>query len=149
MIATDTLDGFNINPAALHLLNSRPDLKVKITVMIEAKDKAAKDAWRAGGGTVGQSTHDWPVMLRVSGDDMQTSKGARVPLADAKWAYHLAMRLRASLSPGTTPQLPSPLENKVGMYRLDSVNDNGIVAGCHRISWTEVDRFAALMGWVA
>ena len=36
----------------------------------------------------------------------------------------------------------------VGPYQLDAVNEQGVVAGCHRIAWDEIERFAKLEGWV-
>lgn len=133
-------DSPKVNMEAIHLLGSRSDLKAAIVAMVEAKHKAAMDDWRAG-GMVGQSVHQWPTMLRAEGDDMQTSKGARVPLSDAKRAYLFANRLRAKGWHRNGERFA------VGMYELDAVNEQGIVAGCHRISWEEIDRFAALMDW--
>jgi hypothetical protein len=38
---------------------------------------------------------DLPTMLRTEGDEMVTSRGARVPLADAQRVYRFAMVARA------------------------------------------------------
>lgn len=136
-------EGERINMEAISLLDSRPDLKTAIESMVNAKNQAAMDAWRAGGGTVGQPSHEWPTLLRVDGDDMQTSKGVRVPLTEAHKAYLFAMLKRSDewRRNGET--------FGIGMYQLDSVTSEGIVAGCHRISWAEVDRFASVMGWAS
>lgn len=82
-----------------------------------------------------------PVMLRVRGDDMETSKGARVPLADARRTYRFAMLARAKgwHRNGET--------HAIGAYQLDAVNENGVVAGCHRVTWAEIERFATAQGW--
>lgn len=34
-------------------------------------------------------------------------------------------------------------------HQLDAVNEFGIVAGCHRVSWAEADRFAMAQGWTS
>ena len=37
----------------------------------------------------------------------------------------------------------------VGVYQLDAITNQGIVAGCHRIAWEEVERFAEEQGVTA
>jgi len=72
---------------------------------------------------------------------METSKGARVPLDEAQRAYRFAViqRARGWHRNGET--------FKVGPYQLDAVNEQGVVAGCHRIAWDEIERFAKLQNW--
>lgn len=119
--------------------------------LIDDKESIAK--WIAGESV--HPSYNWPIYLRAEGvngqtdasgrsfvmTEMVTTKGARVPLADAKRAYDFAMRMRRKgwHKNGET--------QSIGMYELDAVNEQGIVAGCHRVSWAEVDRFAALMDW--
>ncbi len=94
-------------------------------------------------------SHHWPTLLRAEGGDtildvteMVTSRGARVPLSDAKRAFTFCQRLRAKgwRRNGET--------FKVGMYQIDSISEAGIVAGCHTLKWNEVERFARQMGWM-
>ena len=105
----------------------------------EAEDIAA---WLSGAPDV-YSRHHWPAMLRLEGGEVVTSKGARVPAADAQrtFRFAVALRDRGWHRNGETHQ--------VGGYQLDAVNKDGIVAGCHRIAWPEIERFAKLQGWVA
>jgi hypothetical protein len=72
---------------------------------------------------------------------LETSKGVRVPLSDAERAFRFAIARREKgwHRNGET--------FSVGTYQLDAVNAQGIVAGCHRIEWPEVERFAKLQGW--
>ncbi len=72
---------------------------------------------------------------------LETSKGARVPLDEAQRAFRFAITRREKgwHRNGET--------FAVGSYQLDAVNEAGIVAGCHRIGWDEIERFAKLQGW--
>ena len=82
-------------------------------------------------------------MLRAEDDEMVTSKGARVPLADAQRTYRFALLVRAKgwHKNGET--------HAIGGYQLDAVNDAGVVAGCHRVTWPEIESFAASQQWEA
>lgn len=79
--------------------------------------------------------------LRAVDDEMQTSKGARVPLKDAKRALKFCRKMREKGWRRNGEQF------KIGYYYLDAVNKTGVVAGCHHVTWEEIDRFAAVMGW--
>lgn len=96
--------------------------------------------WRAGKNV--RLPNGTPTMLRVDGDDMETSHGARVPMADAErtFKFVLACREKGWHRNGTT--------HAVGPYQLEAVNNNGVVAGCHHVSWAEIETFAAAAGWV-
>ena len=74
---------------------------------------------------------------------VQTSWGARVPLDDARLLFRFA---KARQDKGWHANGET---FAVGDFRLDAVNEHGIVVGCHRIAWNEIDRFAALEGWAA
>lgn len=73
---------------------------------------------------------------------MQTSKGAVVPLADAERAFKFCMKMREKgwHRNGET--------FKVGHYQLDAVNSEGVIAGCHRITWQTIEEFAKQEGWI-
>jgi hypothetical protein len=73
---------------------------------------------------------------------METSRGARVPLGDAQKAYRFACLM---LKRGGWRR--NGEQFKVGDYHLDAVNEQGIIAGCHRIDWQEAERFACSQGW--
>lgn len=122
-------------------LESRPDLQDVIRQKVAEREAATIADWLAG--KPANPKADWPTLLRAKGDEMVTTKGARVPLSDAKRAYLFAMRLRAKGWHRNGEQF------KVGMYDLDAINEVGVIAGCHRVTWSEIERFAALMGWAA
>lgn len=74
--------------------------------------------------------------------EMQTSRGARVPLEDAKRAFAFVMAKRAAGWHRNGETFP------VGEFHLDAVNEFGVVAGCHRIEWAEIERFAKSQNWI-
>lgn len=107
---------------------------------IEQETKLAVEQWLAG-ANVHLPYGVQRVYLRVNGDQMETSKGARVPLADAQRTFQFVTRMRERgwYRNGDT--------FKVGDYQLDAVNEQGVVAGCHRVIWEEIERFALVQGW--
>lgn len=73
---------------------------------------------------------------------METSKGATVPLAEAEKAFRFVMLKREKGWHRNGENFP------IGEFHLDAVNANGVVAGCHRVGWDEIERFAKLQGWL-
>ncbi len=73
-------------------------------------------------------------------DAVDTSKGAVIPWDDAIRLFRFAMakRKKGWRRNGET--------FAVGRYQLDAVNKNGIVAGCHRIGFDEIERLAKKEG---
>lgn len=106
-----------------------------------AKSPEIVAEWLAGVRQSLPGSLNLPVMLRAIGDDIETSKGARVPLEDARRTYRFAMLARAKgwHKNGET--------HAIGHYQLDAVNEQGVVAGCHRVAWSEIERFAKSQGW--
>jgi hypothetical protein len=93
--------------------------------------------WRAG--QYSGCLYDVPAMLRIDGDEVVTSRGARLPVSHAKRALAFVRRIRESgqayVRNGHTIHL-SP-------YALDRIEPDGTVkAGCHVVSWEEVERIA-------
>ena len=95
--------------------------------------------WQAG-----ESVHldySLPAMVRRESDELVTSKGARVPISEAEKAFRFASIRKAGWHKNGE-------RLQVGNYELDAVNESGIVAGCHRISWDEINRFAKSENWI-
>jgi len=104
----------------------------------KAKQNLAK--WRAGDLNV--STYNLPsgqTFLRVIGDKVETSKGITLEMDEAKKALHFVMLKRDAGWHRNGDTYP------IAGYQLDRVNGDGVVAGCHRIAWKELDRLAALL----
>lgn len=106
-----------------------------------ANERERIAAWLAGTFD-GRLSPDCPVYLRHNGEAMETSKGATVPIQDAERAFRFAVTMRAKgwHRNGST--------HAIGHYELDAINDFGVVAGCHRVSWGEIERFAKVQGWI-
>jgi hypothetical protein len=85
------------------------------------------------------ATYLRPYWLPDSSPIVQTSKGIEIPLAIAKESLAFVFSKRESgwKRNGETFEI-------VG-YQLDSVTNDGIVAGCHRITWKELERLQTLL----
>lgn len=99
---------------------------------------AAFEAWKANQPHEYFNARAFPVAFRVEGEELVSTLGARVPLHDARVAYRFA---RAHASGWQRNGQTCP----VGPYQLDSISQNGIIAGCHRISWEEIERLALVL----
>jgi len=73
---------------------------------------------------------------------METSRGARVPLADAQRAFRFVMLKREKGWRRNGETFP------VGEFQLEAVNEQGVIAGCHRVAWAEIERFAKTQNWI-
>lgn len=83
--------------------------------------------------------HDF---VRPDGELLQSvesTQGAIVPLDDFKKALRFALARRGKEwhANGETCH--------VGNYQLSAINAQGVVAGCHRVTWAEIDRLAAIL----
>ncbi len=84
-----------------------------------------------------------PIRLRIKSEELQTSMGARVPLAHAVKAFRTIKRLhdngQAYERNGHTIHL--------GHFALDAVDAQGnVTAGCHFVEWPEIERIATIVG---
>jgi hypothetical protein len=106
-----------------------------------ARKQEAIEAWRKG-ASVNASFYDVPTMLRITGDEVETSRGARVPVSHAKRALTL---VRAVIGRGEAWQTNGHTCH-VGHYKLDRIEANGTLkAGCHVIARDEWERIAPLL----
>ena len=88
-------------------------------------------------GQIDYCPNSGPIRLRIVGDELQTSHGARVPLAHAVKAFRFIKRLhnkgQAYERNGHTIHL--------GHFALDAVDEHGnVTAGCHNVAWDEIER---------
>lgn len=106
-----------------------------------AKQADAYEAWKRGEYVESYRCNPnlFPVAFRIEGDELVSTLGARVPLRAAQIAYHFAMAKRGHEWRENGETCP------VGNYRLNAINEHGIVAGCHRISWQEIERLAPVL----
>lgn len=105
--------------------------KLASIARIEQQKEKIKD-WRAG--IFNGNLFELPVMLRLSGEEIETSHGARVPLNEAKKMYSKYL-------------LGEKLAGyKVGHFLCSSLENEIIKIGCHSIPMGEVrELFAGLI----
>lgn len=85
----------------------------------------------------------------ITGGELETSQGARVPLTHAVRAFRFLKlcREKAASDPSFDGWQANGKSLPVGLFRVDSVDREGnFRAGCHRINWGEVARLAAELG---
>ncbi len=147
------IDRFSVPPVETFVKAKRRSLELskakraanaeKTKRLAEERAQAIKD-WLAGDSR-SLSYQIEKVYLRTSKDglSMETSKGATVPLQDAKRAFQFVIRHKE------TGWHRNGETFAIGDFHLDSVNDHGVIAGCHRVSWDEIERFATANNWNA
>jgi hypothetical protein len=89
--------------------------------------------WRAG-GRLFPGSYSGPVYLRLVGDTVETSRGARVPLHDALALYR-------ALAPVADRNIALP-ELAAGHYRGVYLRSGIVTIGCHNIPWNEIEALA-------
>jgi hypothetical protein len=108
--------------------------------------KRAQAEWIAGALDYLPGTFDAEsggAALRIVGDELQTSHGARVPLAHAIKAFRFLKLVRERGQEWHR----NGHSLRVGHFTIDRIAPNGdFVAGCHDIRWAEVERVARLAG---
>lgn len=80
---------------------------------------------------------------QVTGGTLETSQGARVPLAHALRVFRFLKWCRET----GTPWARNGRTIRVGFYQVDSVEADGTFrAGCHLIEWPQVEALAHALG---
>jgi hypothetical protein len=92
--------------------------------------------WRKGADVYLPYSND--VYLRINGTDIQTSKGARIPVSETPLIWGMVQR-KKEWKPG----------NPIGVYQLTKIRaDGSIVVGCHDIAFSELEYIARELGYV-
>jgi hypothetical protein len=120
----------------------------RLAALAEAQPGFA--AWLAGDShycpSPFRSAPDGTAYLRVSGDTLETSQGAKVPLAHAIRIFRLVAECRKA---GRAILMEGKSEARVGQFTVDRIDSDGsFTAGCHRIGWSEIERVARIVGLV-
>lgn len=109
----------------------------------EREREVAERAEKWANGETDSCPYFGPIRLRIKGDELQTSHGARVPLAHAIKAFRTIKRLRDK---GQTYERNGHTIH-LGHFALDAVDAQGNVrAGCHNVAWEEIARVATIAG---
>lgn len=96
------------------------------------------EAWKIG-ETVHSDLSDFPVAFRVEGTELVSSMGARVPVKEAKRALRFVLKHKGQEWRENGETCP------VGGYRVQAIAPTGVIAGCHRIAWDEVEHVKELL----
>lgn len=104
-------------------------------------------AWRNGEG---YASHAWGTLLRLKNEmsmaghmlqQVQTSRGAEIPVEDAKRLWPVILRVMKGDEP--------VVRMRLGQYQLSEIRRNGsIVVGCHDVSYQEILGIAQALGLV-
>ena len=109
-----------------------------------ARQEEMRAAWLGGErihfhGTDGEGG----ALVRVVGDELQTSKGASVPLAHAVRAFRFIKLVRERGEPWAA----NGHSLRVGEFRASVIDADGTLhVGCHTIRWPEIERLALQLG---
>jgi hypothetical protein len=96
--------------------------------------------WRAGQYT--GCLYDVPVMLRIDGNEIVTSRGARFPVSHGTRALAFVRKVRES----GQPFVRNGHSIHLGPYTLDHIElDGTVTAGCHVVTWQEIELIAPLL----
>ena len=115
--------------------------KQKALDKIRKAEKIAEQAealikWRAGENVY----HNFEVTaLRVYGEEVQTSRGARIPLAEAIRAWPLLQKI------ATSGEALRPENMRLGYYQVSSISSEALIVGCHTIPMAEVLSVASVL----
>lgn len=113
---------------------------------VAKKHAADIEAWKAGELASITLRHDGPTFARIKGDEVQTSRGASVPLAHAVRLMTIARRIIAAggrkWENGEGPQ--------VGGFRVNEIRaDGSAVIGCHEFAAEESARMLTALSLYA
>jgi hypothetical protein len=139
-------------------LRARHERELKIQALLRADRNAEIERdiiprWRAGERVsipYEYSTGAGVYIMRINGDNVETSGNARFSVEDAVAVWPTLQRLRTLLNGDKAERVASFLDGKqlpkLGFYRIDSVSSLGVRAGCHLVEWPEIDRIAGELG---
>jgi len=116
----------------------------KEAARIEREKLAAVDAgdrlamWQAGQNPPQNGFQYCATLLRLKDEQIQTSRGAQIPVADALKLWPLLVRIKRQ---GQT--INSTNETiRLGAYRFNSFNGQTLIVGCHQIEWDQLELMA-------
>lgn len=94
--------------------------------------------WLAGESVPLDGMYELGTFLRIKADTIETSRGARIPTADAIKIWPLLLRSRRSGKP-----FEAGLHSiHLGSYRFNSFNGENLIVGCHTIGWDQLEKIA-------
>jgi hypothetical protein len=90
----------------------------------------------------------YPV-LRVTGEEIETSQGARFPVADALKAWPFIKRCHdEGIDHDFHLRHEVDKAPMLGHFNIDRIDKGNVRAGCHYVQWEEIERMAKELGIV-
>lgn len=116
--------------------NAKRNAALKERARLDALGNAEKLAeWRKGSAVY--LPYSQAVALRINGDVIETSKGARIPVSECPLIWSMVNRKKE-----WTPR------QAIGVYQLTKIRaDGSIVVGCHDIPFSELKIIALQLGY--
>lgn len=126
------------------------EARAKAQALILAKAKKHLAQWVCGHNTHGRHMYahqfnQLPVRLRVVDDEVQTSHGARITVANVRTSgiWPVIQQCKANKRGLEFNGLHKP---ELGYYKADKILPNGtLIAGCHTIPFKELAKVAAII----
>lgn len=103
---------------------------------IDAAERIA--LWQNGENVPQNGFQYCATLLRLKNDQIQTNRGANIPVADALALWPLLVRVKQS---GKTLEAGLRQIN-LGAYRFNSFDGQTLIVGCHSIAWDQVEKMA-------
>ena len=96
------------------------------------------ELWKIGENVNTNGFQFSDTLLRIKGDQIETTRGAKIPVSDALKIYPLLDRAKRT---GKTIEAGLHSIN-LGAYRFDSFDGNTLIVGCHSIAWSQIEKMA-------
>jgi hypothetical protein len=109
----------------------------------DALNEAERQAWLRGEDV--DYPHEWnaPTLLRVHGDQVQTSRGAEIPVCHAKRLWPMILKCKQE----GDSFVAGDRTIHVGHFALQEIYPTGdIKVGCHYIKWDQIEKIAGDLG---
>jgi hypothetical protein len=111
------------------------------------KYREAYDAWCEGTSDTIDQQGVFPIALRIVGDEVQTSRGARVKVASAVKLWRVIQVVQERRAKGKYAPASMYERMDVGPYTLETINTDGsVVIGCHVIAYDTLRECAVKLG---
>lgn len=82
------------------------------------------------------------IHMRIEGDDILTTQGARFPIEDAKRTFQ-AVRVARESNSEYISSSNATKQAKLGHFKIDKIDAQGnVTAGCHYVEWDQIERIA-------
>lgn len=122
----------------------REAVKKSLDKIQRQKEKIKLKSW-LNGEISNYYSYDIPVFLRIHGEDIQTSRGAIVPIKFLKKAWLVIQECKKN----KTSWRPNGHKIPLGHFSIDEINANGnIKAGCHTILYGPIKNIARQLNFI-